>query len=113
MAPDGARAACRHNEGSEIVAQWGLSNSRECLSSLRDKRVVGFLEDALPINRADLARGTTTLVFEDGTGFTFTDQGSFWHENAEDVARALDRLRKHLEQTRATIESLLAMAGKK
>ncbi len=95
------------------MGRWGMSNSRECLAALRDKRIVGFMENALPIGRADLASGTKTLVFEDGSGFTFSDHGSFWHESADDVARALNRVRAQLEAIGATLESLLTMAGQK
>lgn len=95
-----------------MSARWGLSNSRECLASLRDKRIVGFMEGVLP-SEAHLSKGTTTLVFDDGTGFTFNNSGAFWHESADDIARAIDQLRRHLEEANTTMQALLDMAGAK
>ncbi len=94
-----------------MAQAWGLSNSRECLAALRDKKIVGFLQGALPVSRSDIARGTTTLVFEDGTGFTFNGIGAYWHESADDVKRALERLRSQLEETGGTLAAILGMAG--
>jgi hypothetical protein len=52
------------------------SNTFECFRDVIGLKVVGVLKDAMPPSRRDLAAGTKTLVFEDGTGLTFAPNGS-------------------------------------
>lgn len=87
------------------------SNTIECILDFRGAKVVGVLQGALPIGREDLARGTTTLIFDDGRGFTFSDNGAFWAESPHDVRRALDVERRHLERNAAALDAVLRAAG--
>lgn len=87
------------------------ANTRECIEDIIDRRVVGCLFDALPVGRKDLARGTRTLILDDGTGFTFTSNGSFWRESAEDVARAVAAVQREWLATKRNLEGVLALAG--
>lgn len=88
------------------------SNTKDCFKEVIGKSVIGVLFDALPVGRHDLAQGTKTLVFDDGTGLTISSNGSFWRENAEDVKRAIDIKGQELAATKDCIEAVLALAGK-
>ena len=87
------------------------SNTKECFRECVGKTVKGVLFCALPINDRDIASRTKTLVFDDGTGLTFSDNGSFWPEHASDVRRAVERKRDELNATKGEIAGVLALAG--
>lgn len=87
------------------------SNTRECVRELVGKHIRGVLFDVLPIGRADLSAGTKTLVFFDGTGFTFADNGSFWQESAAEVRRAIEITKAKLLAAKLDIEDVLHLAG--
>lgn len=87
------------------------ANTRDCIRGFIGQKVVGVLFDTLPLNRKDLARGTKTLIFEDGRGLTFSDNGSYWPESAEEVKRAVEQTRRHLETTQRELEGVLTLAG--
>lgn len=89
------------------------SNTRECFREVVGRTVIGVLFDALPLSRADLARGTKTLIFDDGSGLTIASNGSYWQETAEDVERAISRERKRLEDAQQNIAAVLELAGAK
>jgi hypothetical protein len=89
------------------------SNTRECILEHRGKRIKGALFSQLPFGRADLASGTTTLVFDDGTGFTFASNGSFWSETKRDVSRAIERFQRQLEETGLLAKQARDMAGRR
>jgi|WetSurSiteA1Bulk_404760.scaffolds.fasta_scaffold141295_1 hypothetical protein len=74
-------------------------------------RVKGVLFDALPVGRQDLAMGTETLIFDDGTGLTFASNGSYWRESAEHVVRAIDQRKRALREAHSEIAEVLALAG--
>ena len=86
------------------------SNTRDCFREFVGQRLVGLLFDALPVYRDDLARGTKTMLFEDGRGLTFGDNGSYWIDSAADVKRAVDRRLGELRRTEADIREVLAAA---
>ena len=77
------------------------SNTRDCFRACVGKRVIGVLFEALPAGRRNLAIGTKTLIFEDGTGLTIAGNGSFWIENSEDIKRAIEYHKTELEATKA------------
>lgn len=87
------------------------SNTKGCFRESVGKRIVGVLFNALPFGRHDLAQGCKTLVFEDGTGLTFADNGSFWQETKNDIQRAVDVQREELNCAKADIEDVLRVAG--
>lgn len=87
------------------------ANTREAVRELIGKKIVGVLFDALPLNRADLRSGNKTLVFEDGTGFTFNTNGAYWNENAEDVKRAVQAVEKSLSDTQRELRGVRKLAG--
>lgn len=87
------------------------SNTRECVRELVGKHIRGVLFDALPIGRADLSEGNKTLVFFDGTGFTFAANGSFWQESADDVRRAIGITKGKLIAAKREVEDVLHLAG--
>jgi hypothetical protein len=87
------------------------SNTRDCFRECLGKRVKGVLFDALPPNRPDLAAGTKTLIFGDGTGLTIASNGSFWLENPEAIKRAIALRKKKLKDMKAEIAEVLAAAG--
>lgn len=90
------------------------SNTKECFRECVGKRVKGVLFDALPNGgRKDLSNGTKTLIFEDGTGLTFSANGSFWRETNEEVHRAIERVRHELENNKKDIQDVLIAAGEK
>ena len=88
------------------------SNTKEAVRELIGRKVVGVLFDALPINKADLQSGNKTLVFEDGSGFTFSSNGSFWRETTNDIGRAVAILEKRLSNNQRELEGILEVAGR-
>jgi hypothetical protein len=86
------------------------SNTNDCFSEFIGQKVVGVLFDALPplIRRGEYS--TRTLIFEDGRGLTIASNGSFWIDNAEAVARAVKRTRRHLEATQNQLAGVVALA---
>jgi hypothetical protein len=89
------------------------SNTKDCFRECIGKRVKGVLFDAMPIGRLDLARGTKSLIFDDGTALTIGGNGSFWIDGVEEVNRAILIRRKELEDTKAEISEVLIAAGEK
>lgn len=87
------------------------ANTQNCVRAIVGKKIVGVMFDALPVQRRDLASGNKTLVFDDGSGFTFTSGGAFWLENADDVARAVALKRDELEAVQRDIQDVLDLAG--
>ena len=87
------------------------SNTRECFSECVGRRIIGVLFHALPVGRRDLAAGTKTLVFDDGTGLTFTGNGAYWQEPADEIARAVAERRRALDAAKNEIADVLALAG--
>lgn len=93
------------------MSEW-TSNTRACFEGCVGKKIVGVLFDALPINRADLRRGSKTLVFEDGTGLTISSSGSFWRERSDDVKCAVEVVERELRQTEDNLRGVLDLAGR-
>jgi hypothetical protein len=87
------------------------SNTHECFSEFVGQEVVGVLFGAVPVGRKDIARGTKTLVFEDGRGLTISSSGSYWIDSAEDVQRAIRATKKALEATQRDLAGVLDLAG--
>lgn len=87
------------------------ANTDACLKALIGHQVIGVLVGQLPISRADIARKCRTFVLDDGRGFTFSSEGSFWLEPADEVYRAVQKKRAELIETSKTLEALLEMAG--
>ncbi len=87
------------------------ANTHDCIRGLIGKTIVGVLFNALPTNRRDLASGNKTLVFEDGTGFTFSSKGTFWSETATDIARAVNTKHEELRLVEQDIRDVLVVAG--
>ena len=87
------------------------SNTKECFSECVGKRVVGVLFGALPVGDRDIASRTKTFVFDDGSGITFSSNGSFWPDSAKDVRRAVELKRDELNATKGEIAGVLALAG--
>ncbi len=87
------------------------SNTKECIREVIGKTVKAVLFDTMPVGRADLSRGTKTLVFDDGTGLTFASNGSFWSEVADDVRRGLRERRTDLERCKKDLEDALIADG--
>lgn len=90
------------------------SNTRECVLQFKGRTVFGVLMSALPLDGS--VRETVTIVFDDGSGLTFT--GAFWAESRVDVELALGRLRRQMETAgvallayQALAEDALRMAG--
>jgi hypothetical protein len=87
------------------------ANTKDAVRELIGKRIVGVLFDALPAQRADLRKGNKTLVFDDGTGFTFNSKGAFWTEIAEDVSRAVAIVERELRSAETDLRGVLELAG--
>lgn len=87
------------------------SNTKQCFMDVIDLTVIGVLFDALPASRRDLAKGNKTLVFNDGTGLTISDNGTFWRESADEIARAIRIKGAELDETRRAIEAVMDLAG--
>ena len=91
------------------------ANTAECILQFRGKKLVGVLFYALPSTNADIAGRTITLVFDDGTGLSFSgvdSRPSFWAERREDVESGTNRLIAQLEASGAKIRELLELRGK-
>ncbi len=87
------------------------SNTKDCFRECVGKKIVGVLFGALPLNDADIANRTKTLVLDDGTGLTISSNGTFWRESAKDIRRAVDLKRDELNVTNREIVEVLALAG--
>jgi hypothetical protein len=87
------------------------SNTRDCFREFVGKRVKGVLFDALPVNRVDLSAGNKTLVFDDGRGLTFANNGSYWIDSADEVKRAIDLVKADLKKAQKEIKGVLSLAG--
>ncbi len=86
------------------------ANTKDCVRDLIGKKVVGVLFNALPIH-PHLQTGTKTLIFDDGTGFTFNSRGAFWKETAKDITRAVGSKEQELRLIEADIKDVLTVAG--
>lgn len=87
------------------------SNTKDCFREFLGKTVKGVLFNALPWNRTDLAKGTKTLIFDDGRGLTIASNGSFWVDDAEEVRRAINERTIELRKTQEEISEVLSAAG--
>ncbi len=87
------------------------SNTKDCFRVCVGKSIKGVLFDALPVSRDDLADGTKTLVFEDGTGLTVASNGAFWLESEKDIERAIERYLVKLRQLQDETAEVIAAAG--
>lgn len=87
------------------------SNTQDCFRVCIGKTVRGVLFNALPDGRDELAAGTKTLVFDDGTGLTISARGTFWIDSPEDVTRAIARKKMELASVQKEIGEVLAAAG--
>lgn len=87
------------------------SNTKEAIRELVGRRIIGVMFDALPLNDRKLQAGNKTLIFEDGTGFTFNTTGSFWLETSNDIGRAVAVVRSQLEATQQELAGVLELAG--
>src|SRR5579872_649045 len=83
------------------------SNTKDCFRECVGKKVVGVLFDAIPAGRRDIASGTKTLVFKDGTGLTISSNGSWWLDSANEVKRATEVIRTELMRTKDDIEDVI------
>lgn len=88
-----------------------VSNTVECMRAVVGKKVIGVLVEAFPLGRRDLASGTKTFVFDDGTAFTFSTKGTFWTESKEDVKRAVENLKENVRRLQVEESGLLELAG--
>ena len=88
-----------------------VANTKDCVRDLIGKKIVGVLFDALPVSHRDLQTGTKTLVFDDGTGFTFNSRGAFWRETKKDITRAVGLREQELRLIEADIKDVLTVAG--
>lgn len=87
------------------------ANTKACIQQFIGRKVIGVLFDALPVNHADLSKGTKTLVFDDGRGLTFSSKGSFWSDSPDDVRRAVRQVRDRLSATQHDLAGVLRLAG--
>jgi hypothetical protein len=87
------------------------SNTKECFRECVGKKVKGVLFNALPFGSRELAHGTKTLIFDDGSGITFSNNGTYWRELPEEVTRAIKNAKKELEDAVVDLEDVLFMAG--
>lgn len=88
------------------------SNCRECFQTFLGHKIIGLLFNALPLGRGDIARGTTTIIFDCGYGLTLSSHGTYWVESPDDIKSATDSKKIELSQVQKEIESVLALAGK-
>jgi hypothetical protein len=86
------------------------SNTKDCFRACIGKRIKGLLFDALPVGRDDLAAGSKTMIFEDGTGLVIASNGSFWLENEREIQRAVECHRSELEALKREIADVIAVA---
>lgn len=87
------------------------SNTKECFRECVGKKVVGVLFNAMPPSRKDLANGTKTLLFDDGSGLTISSNGSYWLEHPEDVKRAIAAAHSDLCRNQRDLRDVLNAAG--
>lgn len=87
------------------------SNTKECFREQVGKKVVGVLFDAMPPGRRDIASGTKTLLFDDGSGLTISSKGTFWCEHPEDVKRAIAEAHTALCCNQRDLKDVLDAAG--
>jgi hypothetical protein len=87
------------------------SNTKECFRECIGKKIVGVLFDTLPVGRRDLAVGTYTLVFDDGSGLTFKHNGAFWQESKEEIRQGIDNAKENLKHATTELEGVLEVAG--
>ena len=87
------------------------SNTPECFEEFTGQKLKGVLFGRLPRTAHDIAVHCKTLVFEDGRGLTINDNGSYWIEKKEDVAWAVENLRKEAERHQRTVEECIRLAG--
>lgn len=87
------------------------SNTRDCFREFVGQRVIGLMFDAMPMSRADLKAGNAHLIFEDGRALTFSSNGSYWIDSAEDVILALEDNKRRLEQLQRETSEVIAASG--
>lgn len=87
------------------------SNTKDCFRAVIGRTVKGVLFDAMPPNRHDLRQGNKTLVFEDGTGLTICNNGSFWLESKEAIDTACRLKAKELADLQRETADVLNAAG--
>jgi hypothetical protein len=87
------------------------SNTHEAVRDCIGHKIVGVLFDACPPSRPDLALGNKTLVFEDGTGMTFSNSGSFWREAKQEIEWAVAKQQRALDNAKRELEGVLQVAG--
>ncbi len=87
------------------------ANTFDCFRECVGKKVVGVLNGAIPTSRRDLAAGTKTLVFDDGTGLTIASNGSYWTERKDEIERAIRIQKAKLEANERDIQDVLTVAG--
>lgn len=87
------------------------SNTQDCFREVVGKTVIGVLFNAMPPCRHDLAQGTKTLIFDDTTGLTIANNGSFWLESATDVQQAIRKREAELKRVNKEISEVLRLAG--
>lgn len=82
------------------------SNTDECFELCIGKRVTGFLRDAPTLT------SSRSLVLEDGTALSFSNNGSFWIEPKEKVRNAVQYLQDRLRSTQDQLKKAIELAGK-
>jgi hypothetical protein len=87
------------------------SNTKDCFREFIGMKIKGVIFDALPIGDIWRAKGTKTLIFEDGRGLTISNNGSFWIENENDIKKAVENKRKELDVVSKEIQDVLSIAG--
>jgi hypothetical protein len=87
------------------------SNTKDCFRECVGKQVIGVLFDATPPGRTDMASGTKTLLFDDGSGLTISSKGTFWVEHPEEVKRAIRETHSKLCRNQRNIKDMLDAAG--
>ena len=87
------------------------SNTLDCFRELIGLKVVAVLFDALPSGRADISRGTKTLVLDDGTGLTFSNNGSYWRETVEDVQTGIAARKAELSAIQGELREVMRADG--
>ena len=55
--------------------------------------------------------GTKTLVFDDGSGLTVSNNGSFWREHPKEIKRAVEFKKAELLTIEAEILEVLEVSG--
>ena len=74
------------------------SNTKDCFREFLGMKMTGVLFDVMPISRADLKAGNTTMIFEDGRGLTISSRGSYWVESEKEVTRAVEITAAELDE---------------